>query len=64
MSEERIVTPEQEAGGDAAEVGLRPLSLDDFIGQEQACGNLRVFIEAAKSRGDALDHFHFYRPPG
>ncbi len=64
MSEDRIVTPEQETSGDAAEVGLRPLSLDDFIGQEQACGNLRVFIEAAKGRGDTLDHVLFYGPPG
>lgn len=49
---------------DAAEQTLRPLSLDDFTGQRQACENLRVFITAAKARGDALDHTIFYGPPG
>lgn len=43
---------------------LRPKSLDEFIGQEAARGNLRVFIEAAKSRGEALDHVLFFGPPG
>lgn len=43
---------------------LRPQSLDDFTGQPQACSNLRVFVTAAKSRGDALDHVLLYGPPG
>ncbi|MDH5748229.1 MAG: Holliday junction branch migration DNA helicase RuvB [Rhodospirillales bacterium] len=63
MSKDRIVTPEEDSG-DFADGGLRPMSFDDFIGQQQVCGNLRVFIEAAKSRGDALDHVLFYGPPG
>ncbi|MDI1294766.1 MAG: Holliday junction branch migration DNA helicase RuvB [bacterium] len=46
------------------DVALRPRSLDEFIGQEAARGNLRVFIEAAKSRGEALDHVLFFGPPG
>jgi Holliday junction DNA helicase RuvB len=49
---------------DAFEASLRPQSLDDFVGQEQARANLRVFIQAAKSRGDALDHVLFAGPPG
>ena len=49
---------------DAGEHSLRPLSLDDFTGQRQACENLRVFISAARARGDALDHTLFYGPPG
>jgi len=49
---------------DNAEGSLRPLSLSEFIGQEQARGNLRVFIEAAKSRKEALDHVLLYGPPG
>ncbi len=49
---------------DGAEGSVRPQSLDDFIGQEQARANLRIFIEAAKSRGDALDHVLFAGPPG
>ncbi len=49
---------------DALEAHIRPQSLDDFTGQAQARANLRVFIEAAKSRGDALDHVLFAGPPG
>ncbi|MBQ5743138.1 MAG: Holliday junction branch migration DNA helicase RuvB, partial [Clostridia bacterium] len=43
---------------------LRPQRLDDYIGQVQAKENLRIFIEAAKLRGDALDHILFFGPPG
>ena len=43
---------------------LRPKTLDEFVGQRAARENLRVFIEAAKSRGDALDHVLFFGPPG
>ena len=49
---------------DAYEAQIRPQSLAEFIGQEQARANLKVFIEAAKSRGDALDHVLFAGPPG
>lgn len=55
MIDERIVSPqrteadEQEA---SAPVSLRPTSLDDFVGQRQVCENLKVFIEAAKKRGE------------
>jgi len=49
---------------DAFEATIRPQSLDEFIGQEQARANLRVFIQAARARGDALDHVLFAGPPG
>jgi len=49
---------------DDAEPSLRPQRLAEFIGQEQARANLKVFIEAAKARGDALDHVLFAGPPG
>ena len=49
---------------DVVETTLRPLKLDDFTGQRQSCANLRVFIDAAKKRGDTLDHVLFYGPPG
>ncbi len=49
---------------DAFEATIRPQTLADFIGQEQARANLRVFIQAAKGRGDALDHVLFAGPPG
>jgi len=43
---------------------LRPLSFDDFTGQEQAIQNLKIFVEAANIRGEALDHTLFHGPPG
>ena len=49
---------------DAFEATIRPQSLAEFIGQEQARANLNVFIQAAKGRGDALDHVLFAGPPG
>ena len=63
MNEARLVTP-QFAPGDAAEQSLRPASLDDFVGQMQLRQNLRVFISAARDRGEALDHVIFSGPPG
>src|SRR5512135_2159100 len=49
---------------DDADVSLRPQRLSEFIGQEQLRANLKVFIAAARSRGEALDHVLFYGPPG
>ncbi|MEW5674815.1 Holliday junction branch migration DNA helicase RuvB [Flavobacterium enshiense] len=46
------------------EKALRPLSFDDFTGQDQVLENLKVFVEAANMRGDALDHTLFHGPPG
>ena len=43
---------------------LRPKLLTDYVGQEKAKGNLKIYIEAAKQRGDSLDHVLFYGPPG
>jgi Holliday junction DNA helicase RuvB len=64
MSEaDRLVTGAKR-DADEAEQSLRPQYLREFIGQEQARSNLKVFIEAAKSRGDALDHVLFAGPPG
>jgi len=48
----------------APEASLRPLKLDDFTGQRAVCDNLRVFITAAQSRKDAMDHVLLYGPPG
>ncbi|MBT3629219.1 MAG: Holliday junction branch migration DNA helicase RuvB [Rhodospirillaceae bacterium] len=63
MNEERIISPEAN-GEDGAEVSLRPQTLDEFIGQPTLCENLQVFVEAARSRSEALDHVLFYGPPG
>ena len=49
---------------DDLDTSLRPLVLDDFTGQAAARANLKVFIEAAKARKDALDHVLFVGPPG
>jgi holliday junction DNA helicase RuvB len=49
---------------DAGELSLRPLRLAEFIGQAQARANLKIFIDAARGRGDALDHVLFAGPPG
>ena len=43
---------------------LRPLSFDDFAGQDQVLDNLKIFVEAANQRGEALDHTLFHGPPG
>ena len=53
--------PDESAGLEAA---LRPTTLDEFVGQEKLKENLRIFIKAAKSRKEALDHCLFYAPPG
>ncbi len=49
---------------DDADAALRPKTLDEFVGQQAARENLRVFISAAKARGEALDHVLFFGPPG
>ena len=63
MSEERSIVPEF-TDGDTGEASLRPQTLDDFVGQENLCSNLHVFIGAARDRGDSLDHVLFHGPPG
>src|SRR5258708_9108827 len=60
---DRLVAPKR-AEEDAAELALRPQTLDDFIGQKEVRENLKIFIAAAKSRGEALDHVLFHGPPG
>jgi Holliday junction DNA helicase RuvB len=58
----RVVSPEATPGD--AETHLRPQVLDDFTGQRQVRENLKIFIEAARVRGEALDHTLFFGPPG
>jgi Holliday junction DNA helicase RuvB len=58
----RLITPDKR--GEDADTSLRPQTLNDFVGQAAARANLKVFIEAAKSRGEALDHVLFVGPPG
>ena len=65
MSEQpdRLVAPKR-TEEDTAELALRPQTLDDFVGQKQVRENLKIFIAAAKARGEALDHVLFHGPPG
>lgn len=62
--EDRIVSTEYNAEDAETEKSLRPDSLDEYIGQEKAKESLKVYIEAAKQRGDVLDHVLLYGPPG
>src|SRR3982750_3883144 len=60
---DRLVAAKR-AEEEAAELALRPQTLDDFIGQKRVRENLKIFIAAAKARGEALDHVLFHGPPG
>lgn len=64
MENRRIITTDMAEEDIRIEGSLRPQSLAEYIGQEKAKSNLKVYIEAAKSRGEALDHVLFYGPPG
>lgn len=64
MDNERITSANISPGELRQETGLRPQKLDDYIGQQNAKDNLKIFIEAARLRGEPLDHVLFYGPPG
>jgi holliday junction DNA helicase RuvB len=61
---ERIIEPEQNEDDVQLDRSLRPLRFEDFVGQDRIKENLHIFIEAAKGRGEALDHVLFCGPPG
>ena len=62
--ERRIITTEATEEDVRIETTLRPQCLSDYVGQEKIKSTLKIYIEAAKSRGEALDHVLFYGPPG
>lgn len=62
--EKRVISTQIQEEDIKIEKSLRPQFLDEYIGQEKAKGNLKIYIEAAKQRGEALDHVLFYGPPG
>ena len=64
MDDDRFISSCMNAGEEETEVSLRPKTFTDYVGQDKAKNNLAVFIEAAKKRGDALDHVLLYGPPG
>ncbi len=66
MTNSRLIDPDKQGAEqqDNPDITLRPQTLDDFVGQAQARANLKVFIEAARQRKEALDHVLFVGPPG
>ena len=62
--EKRVISTQIQEEDVKNEFSLRPLTLDEYIGQEKIKDTLRVYIEAARQRGEALDHVLFYGPPG
>ena len=65
MDEERIISPElNDINEERLENSLRPKTLDEYIGQDKVKENMNVYIEAAKKRGEPLDHVLLYGPPG
>ena len=63
MSEDRLISADTQMG-DVRDRALRPLSFDDFVGQAAAISNLKVYVEAARRRGESLDHLLLSGPPG
>ncbi len=64
MTTERIVTPKNKPGEVAIDAALRPRTLDEYQGQEEVKARLHIFIEAARARGESLEHVLLYGPPG
>ncbi|MCJ7808764.1 MAG: AAA family ATPase, partial [Desulfobulbaceae bacterium] len=62
--DDRIIDPEPQPDEIPSEISLRPQSLDEYIGQTELKRNLRIFIEAARGRSEALDHVLFHGSPG
>jgi len=63
-NENRIVSPDLNEVDSDIETSLRPKTFNEYVGQEKAKENLRIYIDAAKARGDVLDHVLLYGPPG
>ncbi|MGA7987788.1 MAG: Holliday junction branch migration DNA helicase RuvB [Candidatus Dormiibacterota bacterium] len=64
MTDERLVSPEELDAERVSDTALRPRHLDDFVGQAPIKDQVRILVEAARHRGDALDHVLLYGPPG
>lgn len=64
MAREKILTPSQiDPEEDSLQLSLRPKTLDEYIGQNNLLGKLRVALDAAKQRKEAIEHILFYGPP-
>jgi len=63
-NERRVVSPKQKKDDNSIDKGLRPLSLEEYVGQSKSKEKLKIFIQAARDRKEALDHVMLYGPPG
>lgn len=64
LESDRLISANTASSEEAFDRAIRPLSLDEYIGQEAVCSQMRIFIDAAKNRRDALDHVLIFGPPG
>lgn len=64
LESDRIISAQSEPKEDVIDRAIRPLRLNDYIGQESVCAQMEIFINAAKGRADALDHVLIFGPPG
>ena len=64
MSREGELSDPNAQGGDALDRALRPQAFDDYVGQRKAKSNLKVYVDAARKRKEALDHVLLFGPPG
>jgi Holliday junction DNA helicase RuvB len=64
VSDDRIIAPQPKPGEATTDAALRPRSLDDYLGQEEVKERLRIFLDAARARGEPLEHVLLYGPPG
>lgn len=62
--ERRVVSPKKKKDDKSADKGLRPISLEEYVGQSKSKEKLKIFIQAARDRKEALDHVMLYGPPG
>ncbi|MEC9490538.1 MAG: Holliday junction branch migration DNA helicase RuvB [Halanaerobiales bacterium] len=63
-NERRVVSPKQKKDDNSIDKGLRPLNLEEYVGQSKSKEKLKIFIQAARDRKEALDHVMLYGPPG
>ena len=64
MTDDRIIAPAATREDDLAEASIRPRVLDEYLGQQPVREQMKIYIEAAKGRGEALDHVLIFGPPG
>src|SRR5690554_4103994 len=64
MTEERIIAAAPTREDEAVEASIRPQRLDDYLGQQPVRDQMSIYIEAAKQRGEAMDHVLIFGPPG